>query len=75
MPTDVTGEGPTISLGLMRLLVEEGRAAMDGRRELDSGEKADLSLLVLRHVYELESELHTSADGTVLAGLANREKT
>lgn len=48
---------------------------MDGRRELDSGEKADLSLLVLRHVYELESELHTSADGTVLAGLANREKT
>ena len=38
VPTDVTGEGPTISLGLMRkLLAEEGRAAMDGRREVDSG--------------------------------------
>lgn len=37
VPTDVTGEGPTMSLGLMRrLLAEEGRAAMDGRRELDS---------------------------------------
>jgi hypothetical protein len=43
VPTDVTGEGPTTSLGLIRWLfiVEDRAAAEEGRRELDSTELAD----------------------------------
>lgn len=49
VPTEVTGDGPTISLGLIKwLFIEDDRpAAEDGRRELDSMELADLRGLVV----------------------------
>lgn len=71
VPTDVTGDGPTMSLGLMRLLkefprlltVDDGRlaAAEPGRKFTESMEVVDLKkgqeLACIAHL-DIRADLH-----------------